>query len=48
MFSCEELGGFLLAEDGVEDSSQGFGELVVEVVFGVDGDVLLEDPEGVF
>lgn len=38
--SCEEGVGFCFSEDGLEDSAEGFGELVVEVVFGVDGDVV--------
>ena len=48
VFSGEELGGFFFAEDGVEDAAEGFGELVVEVVFGVDGDVVFEHEDGVF
>ena len=48
VFACEELASFLLAEDGVEDSAQGLGELVVEVVFRVDGDVVFEHEDGVF
>ena len=48
MFACEELAGFFLAEDGVEDSAEGFRELVVEVVFRVDGDVVFEHEDGIF
>lgn len=48
VFACQELPGFLFAEDGVEDAAQRFRELVVEVVFGVDGDVVFEDVDGVF
>lgn len=48
MLAREELAGLFFAEDGVEDAAEGFGELVVEVVFRVDGDVVLEDEDGVF
>lgn len=48
VFACEELTGFLFAEDRFEDATQGFGELVVKIVFGVDGEVVLEDVDGVF
>ena len=48
VFACEELAGFFLAEDGVEDSAEGFRELVVEVVFRVDGDVVFEHEDGIF
>ena len=48
VFAREELAGFLLAEDGVEDPAEGFRELVVEVVFRVDGDVVLEHEDGIF
>ena len=47
MFAREELTGLLLAEDGVEDAAERFGELVVEVVFRVDGDVVFEDEDRV-
>ena len=48
VFAREELAGFLLAEDGLEDAAQGLGELVVEVVFRVDGHVVLEHVDGIF
>lgn len=48
VFAREELAGFLLAEDGVEDPAEGFRELVVQVVFRVDGDVVFEHEDGIF
>ena len=44
----EELAGFFFAKDGVEDSAERFRELVVEVVFRVDGDVVFEHEDWVF
>lgn len=44
----EELAGFFLAEDGVEDAAQGLCELVVKVVFCIDGDVVFEHEDRVF
>ena len=44
----QELARLFVAEDGVEDAAEGLGELVVEVVFRVDGDVVLEYEDGVF
>lgn len=43
----EELAGLLLAEDGLEDADEGFGELVVEVIFCVDGNVVFEHEDWV-
>lgn len=48
VITCQQGLGFCLAEDGLEDAAEGFGELIVEVVFCVDGDVVLEDVDGVF
>ena len=44
----EQLTGFPFAQDGVEDAAEGFGELVLEVIFRVDGDVVFEHEDGVF
>ena len=38
----EQLAGLLLAEDWLEDPPERFGKLVVEVILGVDRDVVLE------
>ena len=48
VFAREELACLFLAEDGFEDAAEGFGELVFEVVFCVDGHVVFEDEDGVF
>ena len=48
VFACEELGGLFLAEDGLEDAGEWVGELVFEVVFGVDGEVVFQHVDGVF
>lgn len=48
MFAREELAGFFLAEDGVEDATQGLCELVVKVIFCVDGYVVFEHKDGIF
>lgn len=48
MLTGEELSGFLFAEDGLEDAEKGLGELVVEVIFRVDGDVVFEHEDWVF
>lgn len=48
VFAREELTSLFFAEDGVEDSREGFGELVVEIVFRVDGQVVLEHEDGIF
>ena len=47
MLARQQLAGFL-AEDRVEDAAEGFGKLVIEVVFRVDRDVVFEDENGVF
>ena len=47
VFAREELAGFF-AEDRFEDPAEWFGELVVEVIFGIDGDVVFEDEDGIF
>lgn len=44
----QQLPGLALAQDRVEDTAQRLGELVVEVVLGVDGDVVLEHEDGIF
>ncbi len=48
MRTSEERLGLGLAEDGLEDAPQGLGQLVVQVVLGVDGHVVLENVDGVF
>ena len=48
MFTCKELACFFLAEDGLKDAAEGFGELVFQVVSCVDGDVVFEDEDRVF
>ena len=44
----EEGVGFCFAEDGLEDSAERFGELIVEVVFRVNGDVVFEHEDWIF
>ena len=44
----EKLAGFLLAEDGFEDTTQRLGELILQVVFCVDRDVVLQHEDGIF
>ena len=41
------MAGFLVAEDWIENAAEGFGELVVEIIFGVDGEVVLEHVHGI-
>lgn len=48
VFARQELTRLFLPEDGIEDSSQRFGELVVEIIFRVDWDVVLEDVDWIF
>lgn len=47
MLAGEELAGLFLTEDRLEDADEGFGELVVKVVFGVDRDVVLKNEDWV-
>ena len=44
----EQLPGLLLAQDRLEDAAERLRELVVEVVLGVDGQVVLEHVDWVF
>lgn len=48
VLACQQLAGFLLAEDRVEDPAEWLRELVVEVVFCVDGDVVFQHEDGIF
>lgn len=36
-------GGSLLSQNGLEDTHEGFGKLVVQVILRIDRDVILED-----
>ena len=38
----------LFAEDGLEDAHERLGELIFQVILGVDRDIILEDVERVF
>lgn len=40
--------GLLLSQNGLEDSSKGFGKLIVEVVLRINRDAVFEDIHGVF
>lgn len=48
MITSQQRVSLRLSQDGLKDSSKRFGELIVEVVFRVDGDVVLEDEDGIF
>lgn len=48
MVTCEKGVGFLFAKDGLEDTAEWVGELVFEIVLGIDRDVVLEDVYRVF
>lgn len=45
VFARKQLACLLLTEDGFEDTAQRVCELVIEVVFCVDGDVVFENVE---
>ena len=46
--SCKQRVGFCFPEDRLKDTAERFGELVVEIVFCVNGHVVLEDEDGIF
>lgn len=48
VFASQELPSFLLPKNGIENTAEGLGKLVVEIVFGVDGDVVFKYVDGVF
>ena len=48
MLAGQQPRGFcVVAENGAEDAGQRLGELVVQVVSRVDGDVILQDVDGI-
>lgn len=48
MIAREQLPGAFFAENRVENAAEGLGELVIEVIFRVDRDVVFEHIDGVF
>ena len=48
VFARQQLARLLLAQDGLEDAAERLGQLVVQVVLGVDRDVVFEHVDGIF
>jgi hypothetical protein len=44
----QELTSLFLTQDGLEDTTKRLGKLVVKVISGIDGQVVLQDEDGIF
>ena len=48
MLASKELTSFLLAEDGIEDTSQRLSELIVKIVFCINRNIVLKHKDRIF